>query len=116
MTSTSDLLGPLQVQIMRHIWKIGPLTVRQIVNLRNAELAQQGLPPLAYTTYLTVLRNLAHRKFVTQQKGGGARSHVFAPLLPQRDYRQQVITRMVEHFDGDRAALLQLLMETNPAG
>ncbi len=104
MSSATDLLGALQIHVMRHMWALGTGTVHQVADLRNAELRHLGHPDLAYTTYLTVLRNLTHRGFLTQVKSA-KKFHVFTPLVTKQDYRKRVVDVALQHFEGNAQAL-----------
>jgi len=50
-------ITPAELEIMKALWRIGPATVRQVL---------EGLPenddgPPAYTTVMTMMKNLAHK-------------------------------------------------------
>ena len=50
-----ELIGPLQVRVMHHIWSHGPSTVHDV---HDALMSDPLAKRLAYTTVLTVMRNL----------------------------------------------------------
>lgn len=81
-----DIIGPLQLRVMKYIWKNGPSTVHAVHEALNAE---KDAPTLAYTTILTVMRNLAKRNILEQTPQG--RSHLFSPLLSDNEYRAHVL-------------------------
>jgi predicted transcriptional regulator len=96
----NPVAGPLQIRALKHLWENGGATVHEVVDAMNAE---PGKPKLAYTTILTVLRNLARRRIVTTTKTG--RSHVFAPAVSRDEYRANVARWLVaEQFSGDAKA------------
>ena len=65
---------------------------------------------LAYTTFLTVLRNLTKRGFLEQVKGN--RAHVFVPLIDERTYKLAQVRQMRQDFcGGDVAVLLGYLAQ-----
>ncbi|TVR16460.1 MAG: BlaI/MecI/CopY family transcriptional regulator [Planctomycetota bacterium] len=100
-----DVIGPLQLRVMKFIWKNGPSTVHAVHDALNDE---KGAPTLAYTTILTVMRNLAKREILEQTAQG--RSHVFAPLLSDNDYRAQVLQAIRNDlFAGKTKAMLEFI-------
>jgi len=97
------IIGPLQLRVMRILWSsvTGGGTVADVHAAINGT---SGHPPLAYTTILTVMRNLARRLVVTQIPGG--RQHVFKPKLTAAQYERRVMTSLLhELFLGDKARL-----------
>jgi predicted transcriptional regulator len=100
-------LGRLQLRIMHHIWKTGPCTVHEMHAAMNAIQATRSL---AYTTFLTVLRNLTKRGFLEQVKGN--RAHVFVPLIDEQTYKLAQVRQMRQDFcGGDVAVLLRYLAQ-----
>ena len=73
--SPFDPIGPLQLRIMNHLWKVNAATVQEVGDALNG---QPGAPRMAYTTFLTVMRNLAKRKILDQRRVVGAKRHQFA--------------------------------------
>jgi predicted transcriptional regulator len=61
-------LHPLEREIMRQLWRLGPVTVREVLEGLN-DGAQR---PRAYTTILTVLGRLEHKGFVARERVGRA--------------------------------------------
>jgi predicted transcriptional regulator len=102
-----EAIGPLQLRVMHFLWQRGPSTVHVVAEAINLARAAK---PLAYTTILTVMRNLVRRKFLNQQPAG--RSHLFTPLVDERTYKLGLL-RQVRHdlFAGDVARLLRYLAE-----
>ena len=103
-----EAVGPLQIRVLHHLWDEGPSTVHdvhQVLNLRNLET---GGRQLAYTTVLTVMRNLVRRKILSQMPVG--RAHRFAPLVGREEYQLGMLRQArTELFGGDGRALLRLL-------
>ena len=103
-------IGPLQMEALSHLWKDGAQTVADVHARLNDSRSAAGAPPLAYTTTLTVLRNLARRKLVEQTHVPGKRGHVFTPVIDKDQFRQQLISSFVDAvFDGDKEELKKLL-------
>ena len=102
-----DALGPLQLRIMHHIWKAGPSTVHEVHAAFNA---MQATRSLAYTTFLTVMRNLTKRGFLDQVKGN--RAHVFVPLIDEHAFKLAMVRQARKDLGGgDVRVLLRYLAE-----
>lgn len=100
-----DAIGPLQLRVMHYIWKHGPSTVHAVHDALNAE---PGVVKLAYTTILTVMRNLARRKVLNQKASG--RSHIFEPLIDEDTYKLGILRQVRKDlFGGDVHRLLAYL-------
>ena len=102
-----ETIGPLQLRVMHYLWKNGPATVHAVLDHLNH---QPGSTPLAYTTILTVMRNLARRHFLSQQPAG--RSHIFAPLVDEHTYKLGMLQQLRRDlFGGDVDWMLAYLGE-----
>ena len=102
-----EAIGPLQLRVMHYIWENGPSTVHAVHDSLNAE---PGAPKLAYTTILTVMRNLAKRKVLDQKPAG--RSHMFEPLVDEQTYKMGILRSVRKDlFGGDLNRLLDLLKD-----
>jgi BlaI family transcriptional regulator, penicillinase repressor len=100
-----EAIGPLQLRVMHYIWKHGPSTVHAVHDALNGE---QGAQKLAYTTILTVMRNLARRKVLNQKASG--RSHIFEPLIDEDTYKLGILRQVRKDlFAGDVHRLLGYL-------
>jgi predicted transcriptional regulator len=100
--------GPLQAQCLEVMWDHGASTVHDVVTVINASRAEQNLPPLAYTTILTVLRNMDRRGLVTRVKTG--RFHTYQARQTREVYRSEFMRWVVDtHFQGDESAVLMAM-------
>lgn len=88
-------IGPLQARVMNHIWDAGSQTVAQVHDALNA---QPGAPRLAYTTILTVMRNLTRRGLL--KAATEARAHVFTPVTTRDEHRAGAIRNIADMFFG----------------
>lgn len=104
MQSNKDRpLTPLELQIMKALWDLGP---------SNVQAVQEALPsPLAYTTVQTML-NVLHRKGrVTRTLRG--RAYEYAPTLSRDKAVGNAVRDMVDRmFGGSVDALLMTLVKT----
>jgi predicted transcriptional regulator len=100
-------LGDLERRVMEHLWNTSdPQTVREV----HAAVAVRR--DLAYTTVMTVLRRLADKGLVVQDRGD--RAHRYTPVH-SRD--ELVAGLMVDALDqvadsGDRRAALVHFVES----
>ena len=102
-----ETIGPLQLRVMHFLWAQGPATVNTVQEHINHHA---GARPLAYTTILTVMRNLARRGFLSQTPQ--RRSHLFAPLIDERAYKLGMLRQMRHDlFAGQVEGLLSYLAQ-----
>jgi BlaI family penicillinase repressor len=105
MIMTADAgLGERELDVMAVLWEIGSGTVAEVRERLNA--------PLAYTTVLTVLRNLEAKRFVTREEEG--RAHRYFPRVQQKAAQRSALARLVtELFQGSPHALLAHLVDNH---
>lgn len=95
-------LGERELDVMGVLWASGSGTVTEVRDQLHDELA--------YTTVLTVLRNLEAKGFVRHESEGKA--HRYYPRVAQRAARQRAITRLIERlFGGSAEQLVAHLVE-----
>lgn len=78
-----EILGSLQTKIMNFLWKNGPSLVRDVLNKINEGVDNQD--QLAYTTVLTVARNLVKKNYLASSKDSGL-AHTFTPVITRDEY------------------------------
>ena len=104
--SPFDPIGPLQLRVMNYIWKVNAATVQDVMTAINS---QSGAVPLAYTTFLTVMRNLAKRKLLDQRKTATKR-HQFVVLVDEESYKAGVVRQIFKDYcNGDETVLQRYL-------
>jgi BlaI family penicillinase repressor len=95
-------LGERELDVMATLWAIGSGTV--------AEVRDRLGVPLAYTTVLTVLRNLEAKRFVRREEEG--RGHRYFPRVEQQAAQRSALSRLVSTlFQGSPQALLAHLVD-----
>ncbi|MCC6433097.1 MAG: BlaI/MecI/CopY family transcriptional regulator [Gemmatimonadaceae bacterium] len=100
MTETS--LGERELDVMAVLWEIGSGTVTEVRDRLG--------DPLAYTTVLTVLRNLEAKKFVRREEEG--RAHRYFPRVQQQTAQRNALSRLVTQlFHGSPHALIAQLVD-----
>lgn len=101
---TDASLGERELDVMAVLWEIGSGTV--------TEVREQLGAPLAYTTVLTVLRNLEAKRFVTREEEG--RAHRYFPRVQQKTAQRNALSRLVtELFHGSPHALVAHLVDNH---
>src|SRR5471030_1676296 len=100
-------LGDRELDVMAVLWEIGSGTVGEV---------RERLPAtLAYTTVLTILRNLEAKEFVSHTEEG--RAHRYAPRVQQRSARRSALSRLVDTlFAGSSEELLAHLVDDRAFG
>src|SRR3954471_14346198 len=80
------VLGNRELDVMRALWDLGSGTVSDV---------RKRLPAkLAYTTVLTILRNLEEKAYVSRVAEG--RAHRYAPRVGRLAARRSAIARLVD--------------------
>jgi len=100
-------LGDRELDVMAVLWEIGSGTVGEVRERLDAELA--------YTTVLTILRNLEAKEFVVHEEEG--RAHRYFPRVAQRAAQQSALARLVDTlFEGSHEQLLARLVDDHALG
>lgn len=96
------LLGDRELDVMGALWDIESGTVAEVREWLPAELA--------YTTVLTILRNLEAKGFVRHTVEGKA--HRYHPRVAQRTARRNALAHIVDKlFQGSPEQLIAQLVE-----
>jgi predicted transcriptional regulator len=110
------IIGYLQARIMQYLWLADKATVQQVMTALNQVNYEKKQQPLAYTTYLTVLRNLAKRGFVDQRKADGpgpGHAHFFTPKITKASFRERFAKHIVDtYFEGNATLLVESLPDS----
>ena len=95
-------LGERELDVMAVLWELGSGTVTEV-------LEHLGVP-LAYTTVLTVLRNLEAKQYVSRTEEG--RAHRYFPRVAQQAAQQNALSRLLtSFFGGSPEALIAQLVD-----
>ncbi len=96
------VLGDRELDIMGVLWDLGSGTVAEVRDRLPAELA--------YTTVLTILRNLEAKSLVTHTAEGKA--HRYHPKVARTAARRSALSRLVDKlFHGSPEQLIAQLVE-----
>ena len=80
--------GSRELEVMGVLWDTGPATAAEV---------QAGLDaPLAYTTVITILRNLEAKGLVEHDVEG--RTHRFRAVMPKQMARRSAVRRLLDSF------------------
>lgn len=96
------VLGDRELDIMGVLWDLGSGTVTEVRRKLPADLA--------YTTVLTILRNLEAKELVSHTAEGKA--HRYFPRVARTTARRSALTRMLDKlFHGSPEQLVAQLVE-----
>jgi predicted transcriptional regulator len=95
-------LGERELDVMTALWASGSGTVTEVRDALDT--------PLAYTTILTILRNLEAKGYVRHEEEG--RAHRYFPRIKQKAAQRNALRRLVDTlFTGSPEALLAQLVD-----
>lgn len=95
-------LGERELDVMAVLWEIGSGTVTEVKDRLDVTLA--------YTTVLTILRNLEAKRFVRREEEG--RGHRYFPRVQQKAAQKTALSRLVSQlFNGSPQALIAQLVD-----
>jgi BlaI family penicillinase repressor len=98
----SGSLGDRELDVMTALWANGSGTVTEVQRMLDV--------PLAYTTVLTMLRNLEGKGFLRREPEG--RAHRYFPRVKQRAAQKHALRRLVDTlFLGSPEQLLTQLVD-----
>jgi len=96
------VLGDRELDVMAALWELGSGTV--------AEVRERLPADLAYTTVLTILRNLEAKGFLKHKVEGKA--HRYIPRVAQRTARRNALAHILDKlFHGSPEQLIAQLVE-----
>jgi predicted transcriptional regulator len=97
-------LGETEMEILHHVWELGEASVTDVQEriLKNRKVA--------YTTVMTVMRNLNNKGYLKFRKVGLA--YIYSPAKKPDDVRFNLVDGIVQKvFHGSPMALVQSLVE-----
>lgn len=99
---TDTPLGERELDVMAALWELGSGTVGEVLE----HLGE----PLAYTTILTILRNLETKHCVRREEEG--RAHRYFPVVERQAAQRSALARLMDSlFEGSPQALLAQLVQ-----
>lgn len=97
-------LGETEMEVLHHVWALGEASVGDVRDriLKNRKVA--------YTTIMTVMRNLADKGYLKFRKEG--MSYIYSAAQNPEDVRYNLINMLVDKvFHGSPKDLVQALVE-----
>ena len=99
---TDASLGERELDVMAALWELGSGTVGEVQDRLDADLA--------YTTVLTILRNLEAKRFVRREEEG--RGHRYFPRVARETAQKSAVSRLIGSlFQGSPHALIAQLVD-----
>jgi predicted transcriptional regulator len=98
-------LGETEMEVLQHVWDLGAASVAE-VHTRILDTRR-----VAYTTVMTVMRNLADKGYLRFEKQGNA--YVYSAARQPEEVRGSLLRSLTEKvFSGSPLALVQTLVRT----
>lgn len=94
------LLTNLELRLMNIVWKKGRATVRDVLK------ALPRRKPLAYSTVLTVMRNLEWKGYLRHDVHD--RTYLYHPVVPRNEVVQSMLRHLANRLFGGSAELLMV--------
>src|SRR6185503_20219791 len=88
--SNSLSLTPLELDIMKAVWRRHPITVKDV------QVAIHPARRLAYTTVMTVMHRLYLKGFL--QRTLKSKAHYYEPAVEFSDVRDAAVSGVIDHF------------------
>ena len=97
-------LGETEMEVLQHVWELKEASVSQ-VHERILENRQ-----IAYTTVMTIMKNLAEKEYLKYRKEGV--SYIYSPAKSQDSVQNNLIKTLIRKvFQGSPSALVQNLLQ-----
>lgn len=98
-------LGETEMEVLHHVWDMGEATVKQV---RKRILEEREV---AYTTIMTVMKNLAEKGYLKYRKDGV--TYVYSPAQEPESVRSNLIKELMKKvFKGSPKELVQTLVNS----
>ncbi|HWI55341.1 MAG TPA: BlaI/MecI/CopY family transcriptional regulator [Desulfobacteria bacterium] len=82
------VLGDLEAEIMKVVWKLNRVTVRDVYEQLRLEKT------LAYTTVMTIMGRLAEKGLL--QKASQGNAFVYTPTISEAEFARQVVSEVLD--------------------
>ena len=95
------MLTPLELDIMKAVWRRPPITVRDV---------QESIRPsrqLAYTTVMTIMDRLYRKGFLTRTLQ--SRTHYYEAAIGYAEVRDHAVDVLIKNFFGSKKKLQEFL-------
>ncbi|CAN5233870.1 BlaI/MecI/CopY family transcriptional regulator [soil metagenome] len=98
-------LGETEMEVLHHVWDLGEASVAEVREriLKNRKVA--------YTTIMTVMKNLADKGFLKYRKQGI--TYIYSAAIDPSDVRYNLVDGIVDKvFHGSAKDLVQTLVKS----
>lgn len=96
--------GETEMEVLHHVWQLGEATVKQVLNLIRKDRE------VAYTTIMTVMRNLEKKGYLKYRKDGV--TYVYEPAVEPESVRSSLVEDIIQKvFSGSPKELVQTLVK-----
>lgn len=93
------------MEVLHHVWSLGNASVADV---RERVLEDRDI---AYTTIMTVMKNLANKGYLKYKKQGN--SYIYSAAIAPENVRYKLIDRLVDKvFEGSPRDLVQTLVKS----
>lgn len=82
------VLGDLEADVMKVVWKDGRVTVREVYEQLRLE------KKLAYTTIMTIMSRLAEKRLLLKEPVGNA--FVYTPAMSELEFGRMVVSEVLD--------------------
>lgn len=97
-------LGETEMEILHHVWELGEATVAEI---QDRILAERKV---AYTTVMTIMKNLNDKGFLKYRKEGV--TYVYSAAQKRENVQFNLVGKLIDKvFKGSPSALIQTLVK-----
>ncbi|MEX0822765.1 MAG: BlaI/MecI/CopY family transcriptional regulator [Balneolaceae bacterium] len=97
-------LGETEMEVLHHVWELGEASVSD-VQQKILETRK-----VAYTTVMTVMKNLADKKYLKYRKEG--LSYIYSAAIQPDEVRYKLVDRLIDKvFHGSPKDLVQALVQ-----
>jgi predicted transcriptional regulator len=104
MKSKKLTLAPVELMLMKAVWKLERATVQEVMEAVGPQRK------LAYTTVLSMLRNLENKGFLTHDEED--RKYLYRPLVNEGEVTSSMLRDLLNRaFDGSKELLVSRLFE-----
>lgn len=105
MKKSLTSLGETEMEVLNHVWDMGEATVKQV---RKRILEKREV---AYTTIMTVMKNLTEKGYLKYRKDGV--TYVYSPAQEPDSVRSNLISDLMSKaFKGSPKQLVQALVKS----
>lgn len=97
-------LGETEMEILHHVWKLEKATVGEVHELILKKRKT------AYTTIMTIMKNLYEKGYLTYEKRGV--TYVYSPAIKPEEVKHNLLHSVLNKvFEGSPIAMVQTLAE-----